>query len=373
MKMNKIMMLALAGVAFAACSNEEMGNVAPEGVGAVSIRIVSPDLTRGIADAGTAAKVTPQAGSEVTITLNAGQGGGTITLSPEKWAEGQAVTFWNVKNPTSVEVSMNGGVDMTSDGGKALNIATLQQAPAAIPVYGKANVALTSQTQVAADEDVTTGTDDVHDTGLSEDNVGTTYPVYTAEVQLQIPVARLEVSGIKLADAAVAGFQSITIDGVYMDNIKPTVEGALTDYQFTANGGGTGAEAILKDAEGVSFLNATFPDETSKVYAYNFFGSNQAANNPKFKIAFSSIQAAAGQAVLPAKGWAIIENYYSNDAMTPGTEIALENGKIYQITGAELTKDNIVPDENGNTTYAVNVTVKEAAWTVQTTYASWAE
>ena len=161
--------------------------------------------------------------------------------------------------------------------------------------------------------------------------------------------------------------------GVQFAILRSVRRSGKTDYQFAANGGGTGAEAILKDAEGVSFLNATFPDETSKVYAYNFFGSNQAANNPKFKIAFSSIQAAAGQAVLPAKGWAIIENYYSNDAMTPGTEIALENGKIYQITGAELTKDNIVPDENGNTTYAVNVTVKEVAWEVQTTYASWAD
>ena len=373
MKMNKIMMLALAGMAFAACSNDdEVGNLAPEGVGAVSIRIVSPEVSRAIADAGTAETVTPQAGSNVTITLNASEGGGTITLTPDQWTAGQAVTFWNVKSPTSVEVSMNGGVDMTTDDGKALNIAAdLQQAPAAIPVFGKANVTLTADTQTPGESTL----DDNHQNGLTgaEGEDDTQYPIYTAEVELEIPVARLEVSGIKLADAAVAGFQSITIDGVYMDNIKPTVEGALTDYQFAANGGGTGAEAILKDAEGVSFLNATFPDETSKVYAYNFFGSNQAANNPKFKIAFSSIQAAAGQAVLPAKGWAIIENYYSNDAMTPGTEIALENGKIYQITGAELTKDNIVPDENGNTTYAVNVTVKEVAWEVQTTYASWAD
>lgn len=372
MKMNKIMMLAMAGMAFAACSNEnEVGNPAPEGVGAVSIRIVSPEVSRAIADAGTAATVTPQTGSSVTIKLNASEGGGTITLSPDQWTAGQAVTFWNVKSPTSVEVSMNGGVDMTTDDGKALNIANdLQQAPAAIPVFGKANVTLTAQTQTPGDSSL----DDNHQSGLTgaagEDD--TQYPIYTAEVQLEIPVARLEVSGIKLADASASAFSTITIDGVYMDNIKPTVDGALTDYQFAANGGGTGAEAILKDAEGVSFLNTTFPDDTpAKVYAYNFFGSNDAANNPKFKIAFSSIAAAAGQSVLPAKGWAIIENYYSDDTKT--TPIALENGKIYQITGAELTTDNIVPDENGNTTYAVNVTVKEAAWTVQTTYASWAE
>ncbi len=370
MKMNKIMMLAMAGMAFAACSNEnEVGNPAPEGVGAVSIRIKNPEISRAITDAGTAAKVEPQASTNVTIKLNASEGGGQITLTPDQWKAGQAVTFWNVKSPTSVEVSMNGGVDMTDTDGKELNIATdLQQAPAAIPVFGKADVTLTPQTQTPGESTY----DDNHQHGLTgaagEDEMQ--YPVYTAEVTLEIPVARLEVSGIKLADASKANFSSITIDGVYMDNIKPTVAGALTDYQFLANGGGTGAEAILKDAEGVSFLNATFPDEASKVYAYNFFGSDDVANNPKFKIAFSSIAGASGT-VLPATGWAIIENYYSDEDMS--TPIALENGKIYQITSAELTTDNIVPDENGNTTYAVNVSVVEAQWMVQTTYASWAD
>ena len=371
MKMNKIMMLAMAGMAFAACSNEnEVGNPAPEGVGAVSIRIKNPEISRAIADAGTAAKVTPQSGTTVNIKLNASVGGGTISLTPEQYAAGQEVTFWNVQSPTSVEISMNGGLDMTGDDGKALNIATnLQQAPAAIPVYGKADVELTTQTQTPGESSL----DNNHQSGLTggagEDDMQ--YPIYEAEVTLEIPVARLEVSGIKLADAAKSDFTTITIDGVYMDNIKPTVEGSLTDYQFVANGGGTGEEAILKDAEGVSFLNGTFPDDTpAKVYAYNFFGSDNTANNPKFKIAFSNVEGAAGK-VLPAKGWAIIENYYSDD--TKATPIALKNGKIYQITGAELTTDNIVPDENGNTTYSVNVTVVEANWSVQTTYASWAD
>ena len=190
MKMNKIMMLALAGMAFAACSNDEVANLAPEGVGAVSIRIVSPDLTRATTPtSGASVTVAPQASTNVTITLTATDGGNSITLTPEEWGQGKVVTFWNVKNPTKVEVSMNSGVADYS----SVNITTLQAAPVAIPVYGSTTTFTASaSTQVATSEDISGS----HDTGLEAGDEGTTYPVYNATVQLEIPVARLEVGPI---------------------------------------------------------------------------------------------------------------------------------------------------------------------------------
>lgn len=379
MKMNKIMMLALAGMAFAACSNDdEVGNLAPEGVGAVSIRIVSPDLTRavGTATSGSNVTVAPQTDTEVTITLAASEGGNTITLTPDEWASGKTVTFWNVKSPTSVSVSMNGGVADYSSVNIATGTPSLQVDPAAIPVYGTTSAfTATTGSVVAADEDVNGS----HDAGLQEDNVGTTYPVYTATVQLEIPVARLEVGPISHTNpCSDCMFSALTINGVYMDNIMSTDGGALTDYQFLASNSGTGVQAILREevnsTTGSSFLGgAQFP-ASDQVYAFNFYGQDaegSASNNPQFKIYFGSATGSSEAVASPR--YAMIQNYYAADDVSMQNPIVLQNGHIYQIKDVVLADKNIIPDENGNTAYAINVTVTEAAWTVETTNASWAE
>ena len=52
------------------------------------------------------------------------------------------------------------------------------------------------------------------------------------------------------------------------------------------------------------------------------------------------------------------------EAFVPGT--------IYRITNAELVDGNIIGDESGNTLYGVEVTVKEAEWSVVDITADWA-
>ena len=377
MKMNKIMMLAMAGMAFAACSNEnEVGNPAPEGVGAVSIRIVSPDLTRatGAPTSGSTVTVAPKSDSEVKIALTASEGSGEITLSASEWSEGKVVTFWNVKSPSKVTVSMNGGVDDYSIVNIATGTPSLQVAPNEIPVYGEANTFTpSSDTKVAAEGDVSGS----HDMGLDSDDVGTTYPVYTATVELKIPVARLEVGPISHTNPCNSCiFSTLTINGVYMDNIMPTDGGSLTDYQFLATGSGTGEQAILRDevngSTGSSFLaGAEFP-AADQVYAYNFYAGDSDSSNPKFKIYFGTAEGSNGQAVASPR-YAMINNYYAADDVSMTTPITLQNGHIYQIKDVVLADENIIPDENGNTAYAIDVTVVEAAWTVETINASWAE
>lgn len=377
MKMNKIMMLAMAGMAFAACSNEnEVGNPAPEGVGAVSIRIVSPDLTRatGAPTSGSTVTVAPKSDSEVKITLTASEGSGEITLSASEWSEGKVVTFWNVKSPSKVTVSMNGGVADYSTVNIATGTPSLQVAPNEIPVYGEANTFTPSaDTKVAAEGDVSGS----HDMGLDSDDVGTTYPVYTATVELKIPVARLEVGPIFHTNPCNSCiFSTLTINGVYMDNIMPTDGGSLTDYQFLATGSGTGEQAILRDevngSTGSSFLaGAEFP-AADQVYAYNFYAGDSDSSNPKFKIYFGTAEGSNGQAVASPR-YAMINNYYAADDVSMTTPITLQNGHIYQIKDVVLADENIIPDENGNTAYAIDVTVVEAAWTVETINASWAE
>lgn len=405
MKLNKFFMLGLAGLAFAACSNEEEVDNGLSGLSAVSIKIESSELTRAIADATQGddgidkVSVVPQANTEVVITLTADEGGGEFRLTPDQWNKGKVVTFWNVSNPTSVTVSMNGGVASYN----AINIATgspsLQVLPAAIPVYGS------TSTFTPTDRSESPDADDDHQTGATSDDESKTYQIYTATVQLDIPVARLEVSGIKHVTHTNTGddkclYSKLTIAGVYMDNVKPTDGGTRTDYQFSASGTGSGAEAILKDAitDNTDFLDDSkvWPATATpaKAYAYNFYGPTAAeiadaeqvtdnaetddvdealeakqALNPKFKIYFSEAEGVEGGKPVTEPRYAMITNYKDKS----GNSIILKNGTIYRITEAVLKDSNIIGDETGNTLIGVEVTVVEAKWDVKTIEADWAE
>lgn len=405
MKLNKFFMLGMVGLAFAACSNEEEVDNGLSGLSAVSIKIEASEMTRAIADATQAGdgtdkvEVVPQANTEVVITLTADEGGGEFKLTPDQWNKGQVVTFWNVSNPTSVTVSMNGGVASYN----AINIATgspsLQVLPAAIPVYGS------TSTFTPTDKSGSPDADDDHQTGATTEDESKKYQIYTAEVQLDIPVARLEVSGIKHVTHADTEedkclYSELTIAGVYMDNVKPTDAGTRTDYQFSYPGTGSGSEAILKDeindntdflAEGKVWPASATP---AKAYAYNFYGPTAAeieaaekvadddetddvdealeakqALNPKFKIYFSKATGVDGGTPVTEPRYAMITNYKDKN----GNSIILKNGTIYRITEAVLNDSNIIGDETGNTLIGVEVTVVEAKWDVQTINADWAE
>lgn len=395
MKINKLFMLGLAGLAFTACSSDEdVTQNGISGLSAVSIKIKAPEMTRTSNATGdvSTVKVVPQ--GNVTITLGAEEGNNTIELTPEQWQNGTTVTFWNVKNPNSVTVSMNGGLASYDNVSITETVPQMQAMPEAIPVYGT-----TGSFTTTGKTDSPTANDD-HQIGAAEGDEDKTYQMYEATVNLTIPVARLEVSGIVHTDGEDGcRYSTLTINGVYLDNVKPTDAGDRTDYQFLATGSGTGVEAILKEeipetytpadgAEITDFRNflrvgGVWPaeEETAKAYAWNFYGPTSAEIglaesdkakmllNPKFKIYFATATAADNTDPVSQPRYAMITKYKDAD----GNAIVLQNGHIYRIIGAELTDDNIIGDEDGNTYVGVEVTVTEAAWTVETIEADWAK
>ena len=56
-----------------------------------------------------------------------------------------------------------------------------------------------------------------------------------------------------------------------------------------------------------------------------------------------------------------------------GAPIVLLAGHVYRITDVQLEDKNISGGEGGDELWGVTVTVREAAWQVETTYADWAE
>lgn len=392
--MNKFLMLGIAGLAFTACTNEEVidnGNQLPEGVaGAVSIKLVSPTMTRAIADATTGndlVTVVPAEGTTVDITLTAATGTGVIRLTADEWAAGKVVTFWNVKSPSKVEVSMNGGVASYD----AINIAggkpELQVVPANIPVYGSVEGA---DIRLTTNEDIPTSANDDHETGATQGDVDnkTAFTMYEATVELEIPVARLEVSGIKHGTGNM--FETLTFAGVYMDNYKVNTKADTprANYRYNGDTNGLGTDGLLytPNTEETDFLSTTpdieWPNAENKAYAFNFYGPTaeeiaaagtnseaMQALNPKFKLYFSEATSADDDVVIKSPRYAMITKYTSDGT----NDIILQNGHIYRITDVTLNDDNIIPNEDGKEVYGVTVTVTEAEWTPVDIKADWAK
>ncbi|MEE1233800.1 MAG: hypothetical protein U0L16_11145 [Phocaeicola sp.] len=386
----KSLLLAFAGLGLFACSNGDVmdNNQLPEGVGAVTINIQSPAMSRAV-ETGTTASTVPVKGN-VTISLTASTGSGSIELTADEFGKQKSVTFWNVENPQKITVSMNGGkASYTSD---APTVFT--GAPAGVPAYGETEeFTLTGNTASPGDKG---GAD--YEIGANSGDNNKTYQLYSASVQLAIPVARLEVSGIQHVitgehevgtENGNCAYKKLTIAGVYLDNVYatgagvtyangafPCATGAPTDYSYDGTNG-AGDPAILKDkvTTVTDFLTANqrWPETANQAYAYYFYGADGADNLPKFKIYFSESESQNSASPLPAPRYAMITSYKQTkeNGGTPITKF--EPGHIYRITSAKLTDENIIGDESGNTLYGIEVTVTEAEWTMETIDADWAK
>ena len=387
MKMNKYFMLGLAGLAFAACSNDEnLEGVTPlDGKGVVTVQIVSPEtVTKAMPTELPDATIpsTVKVVGDITVVLTAAEGGDQVTLTAQEIASGTTtVKFWNVSGPTKVVAYMNGAPD---DGDYSdVSIVDYQHEPADIPAYGEATPQLTGQ---AMNPDL--DEENVENVGADADDENTRYQMYEATVQMKIPVARLEVSGIKhlisdIHEADECEYKTLSIDGIYLDHIKATY-GAQTygDYQYKANGAGTGDKAILfyditTPNNNFLDLDAKWPAENGKAYAFNFFPGSSAADNPVLKIHFENAEAADGQPAKSAPRYAMITKYVAgttaDDQVETAPALTLSAGTIYRITDTFIDDKNILGDEGGNTLYGVIVKVQEATWTAVDIKADWSE
>lgn len=363
MKFSKSLLWAFAGLGLFACSNEE---VVPEGGsmdgnGVVEVKIVTPNsMSRTLVDA------TPgndgdkvQVKGTMSIKLTAGTGTATQTVELDGKGTGTTtVKFWGVQNPTKIEAWVNDG-DKVGDGTSIINASApaMQAMPEAIPAYGS------SETFTL--------------TGRMETNEGKSYEMYTTSVAVKIPVARLEVSGIKhvthpTSDEATCKYNTLTIDGIYLDKILAT-KGAtsVTDYKYPEVVGGEGVTAIpapiLWDEIDGNFLtpNAVWPADSEQAYAFNFYPD--AAQMPILKIYFENATASDNKNPVTQPRYAVIKSYNGDPAFK------FEAGKIYRITDVTLSDKNIIGDEEGNNQYGVDVTVTEAQWTIVDTTAEWVE
>ena len=384
MKMNKFFMLGLAGLAFAACSNDEdaLENSTFEGNGVVTVKIEAPALTKAAGVATTGANGSPvSVEGTITVTLTGLDGEGSlynqsISISADELDNQTELKFWNIATPQKLTASINDGkASYVSE-----DLSGLQVAAANIPAYGETttfNKRGGSGDSPSFDED---GNLVDTEAGADADDEGKVYQMYDATVTMAIPVARLEVGGIYHevhAEGDDCIYTKLTLNGAYMDGYCtggstytngafPNSTATAGDYSFDGIHG-TGAQSALRDVidPAIDFLTTTSASPAG-TYTYNFYANGV---NPIFKLYFAE---AEGTDVIEPR-YAMITRYYTQNEEGEKVETVFENGKIYRILKAELTDENIIGDEGGNTLYGVEVTVVEATWTIVDIQADWAE
>lgn len=379
MKVNKFLMLGIAGLAFAACSNDENvtgGNI--DGNGMVEISIVSP-ATKAIDDASTGSSIV--VGGTITVEVYSGEDlQGTATISRDTPDDDEQQTYtariYDVSNPTKVVAYVNDGkavyddVDIEITDAKLLDIN-----PVNIPAYGETAL---SAANLSGE--------------MEKPETGVIYDRYVASVALKIPVARLELANLKHkehddVDSEEKGdckFSTLKINGVYLNNIYVKKNDATPTATYSWNETsveGEGNFPILYDlvgvfGEGENFLQTqlveeqneyvSFPGE-GQAFAYNIFAGEGKAL-PELRVYFNEAESTSEELKEPR--YAIVTSY--KDAQ--GQPItSFEPGVIYRITNAELQDKNIGPNEDGEDVYGVEVTVTEASWTVTDIKADWVE
>mgnify|MGYP001442062038 FL=1 len=364
MRLTKSLLWAFAGLGMFACSSED---VVPEGGdmsgnGVVEVKIVAPnDFTRSLENATTGDNNSNvKVKGTLTIKLTATEGSDEEVVQLDGSGTPINVKFWGVKNPQKVEAYINDGEKVTGTTSIVnLSAPNMQAMPEAIPAYGETSVIkLSGKTEEGED--------------------GKKYEMYNATVTMSIPVARLEISGITHVDHAsgdnggenACKYKELSINGIYLDKVLAT-KGAtsVTDYCYPAPEDGSIAAPILWDAISTpnDFLvkGAEWPaaDIPAKAYAYNFYPS--AGEQPLVKIYFANATSIDSDNTLAQPRYAMIKTYNRDP------DFKFEAGRIYRIKNVTLLDKNIIGDEEGNTTYGVDVTVEEAQWTVTDLDAEW--
>ena len=330
MKISKYFMVAAASIMMFGCAknDENKPNLADEGPVALTINIADPQLGSKAAVPGTTAVAIDY--DEVTVTLNATNGGGVRTITKQEATDGY--TFWDVEGPQSVEVSINGGkasyTDLTDFGSDV--------AATNVPVYG-----MSSDFQYAG-------------TATNTGN-NTEYNLYKIEVMAQIPVARLELSGIKHVTHEDCWYSAITFDKIELLNAPDAATFNSENGVFVATPGESDVLSEDIPAEGNDFKTYTFP-ESGKCYAFNMF-----AGMPTLRFTFT--RSTADGAINEQEAYAVVKTFKDDS----GEIISFEAGKIYQITDIQIADESITPDPDGNTLVAVKVTVNVADWSIVNT------
>lgn len=356
MKLNKFFMLGLAGLAFAACSNEdEVGNDLSQNSKTITVKIETGGYTTRASGNGA---WTNGANNQSQITVN------TVTLYlldkdgaivDTKTLEKKFSDTFHGVSGTVTKIAAVANCQPTASGtwanivAETFDVADYQTAENA-PVYAEA-------------VDITYKNTDTQDG----------YPMYEATLQLATKMSRIELSGnLQCTNLAESAYKTLTLEyvGINRANTKFTLDGTGSDpHSVTDNLPGfpdTGTPTAFYDAAAapapvLSNKNTSVALGTS--YGYSVCGM------PELLLRFDSEPIDN-----VTEGYIIYDPAYlkiTGFKTAGGNTVAMEPGKIYQITDLEFTEENITTLEKDK--ICITATVSVALWDIVAVEPSYGE
>lgn len=356
MKLNKYFMLGLAGLAFAACSNEdEVGNDLSQNSKTITVKIETGGYTTRAS--GNEAW-TNGANNQSQITLN------TVTLYlldkdgaivDTKILENKSSDTFHGVSGTVTKIAAVANCQPTASGtwanvvAETFDVADYQTAENA-PVYAEA-------------VDITYKNTDTQEG----------YPMYEATLQLATKMSRIELSGnLQCTNLAESAYKTLTLEyvGINGANTKFTLDGTGSDpHSVTDNLPGfpdTGTPTAFYDAAAapapvLSNKNTSVALGTS--YGYSVCGM------PELLLRFDSEPIDN-----VTEGYIIYDPAYlkiTGFKTAGGNTVAMEPGKIYQITDLEFTEEDITTLEKDK--ICITATVSVAPWDIVAVEPSYGE
>lgn len=337
MKISKYFMVAAASIMMFGCAKNDGVAPALEGKVALKLNIVSP-----MSKAEGAGTESEPGVDKVPVTYSTFdvKVTGTNVSYDDQATEGQNgwMTYKNgeiptvtVEDPTLVEVRINGGKSSyTFDEVEDMQIIEAELMAA----YG--STATFNRTTQDGQSSIVVG--------------NTTYELYKADVTLEIPVARLEVSGIQHVDEGdECEYSALSLDNYTVKGLPETV--TYANAEFAAASG----DKFYKETIGVeNFLTGeSYPTTEGNVY---------------------------GCYILPTKAPMLqfvltgtIDGYVTGGARyatvktingTPYEDFSFDAGKIYRITDVQISDKDMGSDEEGNTQVSLSINVTVNDWDV---------
>lgn len=356
MKLNKYFMLGLAGLAFAACSNEdEVGNDLSQNSKTITVKIETGGYTTRAS--GNEAW-TNGANNQSQITVN------TVTLylldkdgaivDTKTLANKLSDTFHGVSG-TVTKIAAVANCQPTASGtwanvvAETFDVADYQTAENA-PVYAEA-------------VDITYKNTDTQDG----------YPMYAATLQLATKMSRIELSGnLQCTNLAESAYKTLTLEyvGINRANTKFTLKGMGSDpHSVTGNLPGfpdTGTPTAFYDAAATPA--PVLDDKNTSVALGTSYGYS-VCGMPELLLRFDSepIDNVTEGYIIYDPAYLKITGFKTAD----GNTVAMEPGKIYQITDLEFTEEDITTLEKDK--ICITATVSVAPWDIVAVEPSYGE
>ena len=338
MKISKYLLVAAASVMLFSCAKDDNNGASLNGHVALNLNIVSP-MSKAEGSGTTGEEGVDKV--EVTYTTFdvkvTGNGEATYnggTAAEDGWhtySLGAIPTIY-VEDPTLVEVRINGGKQSYAIGDLNGLQATL---PTAMAAYGATSTFVRT-------------TDETGNSTVVAGN--TTYELYKADVTLEIPVARVEISGIQHVDEGdVCEYSALNLDNYTISNLPASV--AYANAEFPA---AKGEENWVEEID-VDFMTLNTPYPTTEGNVYGCY--------------ILPTQAPMLQFILTGT----IDGYVENGTRyatvkeingTPAEDFAFEAGKIYRITDVKISDKDMGSDAEGNTQVALSIHVTVDGWDV---------